>query len=174
MKLLILVFTLIVSSHIFAAGGTGASSLIPSFVNVAILSILIVYLLKDKAKLFFSSKSETISEMINRAESKAKEAEMMMAAQKEKTAGLNNQIETLKKEQVNILNKFESSYSVETEHRISKLKEDAEQKIEAEKSELLNQLNANLLDLVVSNAKAQLQADPSLAKSAASNIVKGL
>ena len=174
MKKIFVVATLVESGSLMAAGGHGAASLIPAIVNVSLLAGAIIYFLKGKASSFFTKKSSNISEMMDRASSKAKEAEEAMANQKERISNLDSEIEKLKKDQESIISEFEKSYATEVKERISKLKEDTELKVEAERSELFNELNADLLDLVVNNAKAKIKNDLSLAKSAAANLIKGL
>jgi len=173
MKNFITIILLSITSSAFA-GGDGAASLIPSAVNVLILAGGLIYLLKDKASVFFSDKSSVVSEMIDRASAKAKEAEEMMAIQKQKISSVDAEIASLKSEQEKSISEYEAAYSAEVKERISKLKEDTDIKIEAEKTEMLNELNANLLDLVINNAKTKISADPSLSKSVTDNLIKGL
>jgi F0F1-type ATP synthase membrane subunit b/b' len=173
MKIILVLLSVIISSTAFA-GDSGAGSLISSFVNVGILAGGLIYLLKGKASTFFSSKSSEITEMINRAASKAKEADEMMKIQKEKVSGLEGEIQALKTDQEKFISDFESGYMTEIQERISHLDEDAGNKIEAEKTEMLEELNANLLDLVIANAKTQIKADPTLTTNAAKNMIKGL
>lgn len=164
---------LLLSGTAFAAGD-GPSSLISAGVNVVLFLGMLAFILSKKLPSFFSAKSENISEMINRAASKAKEAQMMMEAQKEKTSGLDSEISKLKEDSEKIISEYEKNYVSEVTERIAKLKEDADQKIDAEKAEMLNELNSNLLDLVINNAKEQIKSNEALANSATENIVKGL
>ena len=87
MKKLILLF-LITATHAMAAGGpqpTTWSEFFPTLVwpafNVALLGSLLFWKLKTPVKDFFKSKSESIAEIMERANVKAKEAEMMMQMQ---------------------------------------------------------------------------------------------
>lgn len=171
---LVSLFLLTLFSFSSFAGGKGPMSTIPSWVNFLVLIAGLIYLVKDKATTFFRSKSENILEMMNRAASKAKEAQSMMEIQQKKISGVHDEINAMKKDQEQILKEFEENYKADVEQRIVKLKEDAAQKIEAEKAELLNELNANLLDLVISNTKKKIKSDSSLAQTTSSNIVKGL
>lgn len=173
MKSIYILLSLLVSGTVMASEG-GVMSLIPAFVNVSILAFGLIYLLKDKASIFFSEKSSGVSEMMDRASAKAKEAEEMMAIQKSKILKLDDEIKALKDENEKLLNEFEKSYAAEVKDRIAKLKEDTENKVEAEKSELVNEINSNLLDLVVSNAKNKIKADSSLSQTATANLIKGL
>lgn len=174
MKNLILALSLLISFSVFAGGGKGPESTISSWVNFIVLVVGLVLVTKNKAAAFFTTKSDSVVEMMDRAASKAKEAQYMMEVQQKKVSGVDEEIKAMKADQDKYLQDFETKYKAEVEERIAKLKEDAAQKIEAEKAELLNELNANLLDLVVANTKAKIKADPALAEVASSKIVKGL
>jgi len=173
MKFTLFLLTLVLSSLAFA-GGDGATSLIAPAVNVAILLSAIIYKLKTPAKEFFNDKSGSIKDLLESAANKAKEAEFMLQAQKNKQAGAEEEISKLESENKTMLNEFESDYTDSIQTRIVNLKDDAGQKIEAEKKEMLSELNANLLDLVISKAKTQINTDKNLANSATKNIVEGL
>ena len=162
------------STTSFAAGGVGVGSLIPPAVNFILLIIGLSYLIRKPAKELFAKKSADISDMINRAASKAKEAETMMKILKEKTDGVEKEIAGMKKDQENTISEFKTAYESDVNSRIEKMKLDAAAKIEAEKVEQLNDLNEDLLDLVVSTAKTQIKENKTLAANATKNIVEGL
>jgi F0F1-type ATP synthase membrane subunit b/b' len=174
MKTIVTLIAIAFSGVAFAAGGTGPSSLLPAAVNVTLLICALVYFLRKPAKDLFNKKSTDISEMLMRASSKAKEAEMMMEIQRKKNEGSEKEVETLESEQVSLVKSFEQSYISEVKDRVTQMKEDAGQKIEAEKKELINELNSNLLDLVIEKAKGQIKNNKSLADNATKNIVEGL
>ncbi len=174
MKITLVLLTLLVSGVAFAAGGSGPSSLIPPAINVLLLLSLLVYFLRKPAKNFFQSKSETVSEMLERASSKAKEAQAMMDAQMQKAKNAEGEIQKLEKENEQLIAQFMEEYKKDVEQRIVKMKEDAGQKIEAEKKEMLNELNSNLLDLVISKTKQEIRSSNDLTQNAAKNMVKGL
>ncbi len=174
MKSLVSLILFLSSELVLAAGGSGPASLVPAAVNVTILVLALVFLLKKPASEFFANKSTTVSEMLERASAKAKEAEMMMQAQKKKADGMEAEIKKLETEADELVSSFEKQYSKEVQERISKMKEDASVKIEAEKKELMNELNSNLLDLVISKTKTKIKSDSSIAANATKNIVEGL
>ncbi|MBT4791903.1 MAG: hypothetical protein HON90_10055, partial [Halobacteriovoraceae bacterium] len=149
-------------------------SLIAPAINVAILLGGLIYLLRTPARDFFASKSTTVAEMLERASSKAKEAEMMMEVQRKKASGVEAEVNALTTENAKVIKNYETEYALEVESRIEKLKEDAAQKIEAEKKELLGDLNSKLLDLVIAKAKTQIKSDAKLANNSTNNIIKGL
>jgi F-type H+-transporting ATPase subunit b len=177
MKVVVALLAVLVSGAAFAAGdghAPGPGSLIAPAINVAILLGGLIYLLRTPARDFFASKSTTVAEMLERASSKAKEAEMMMEVQRKKASGVEAEVNALTTENAKVIKNYETEYALEVESRIEKLKEDAAQKIEAEKKELLGDLNSKLLDLVIAKAKTQIKSDAKLANNSTNNIIKGL
>jgi len=173
MKFLIL---LLVSTNAIAAGsGHGSpSDLIPAAVNVTILLAAIVFGLRKKLSALFKAQSTSISELLERASAKAKEAEMLMELNKKKIEGAEEELNKKKVEMKNELTSFEKTYSLSIEERVKKMKEDAGSKIDAEKLELMNELNRTLIDQVISKTKAKIKTDKSLSDSAVERLVKGL
>lgn len=171
MKYLVLFF---VSSNLYAAGAGGPMDLVAPFTNVIILVGLIIYLTRNTIKSFFSNKSKSIKDMMERAAVKAKEAEVMLQAQEKKIKALDAEINKLNKEAEEELVEFEKKYKVEVENRIQKLKEDAGQKINSEKAELLNQLNSRLIEEVLEKTRNKLRGDSSLSENATKNLLEEL
>jgi F0F1-type ATP synthase membrane subunit b/b' len=177
MKLNILIILTITTGTTFAAGGSGhgsPSDLISSFVNVALLCAGLLYILIPKMKEHFSAKSTDVTNIIERANIKAKEAKMLMDVQQKKMDNLDSEIAEIKKDGEAEVSNFKSAYSQEVEMRISKLKEDAAMKIETEKQDLANSLNEELLDAVIASAKTKIKADKNLSTEATSKMLKGL
>ena len=109
--------------------------------------------------------------MVERAEIKAKEAQLMMEKQKKKIDGAEAEINKLKSEVDDQIKTFEADYSKEVDERIVKMKEDAGHKIEAEKIALLNALNSNLLDQVIVNAKKKIKSESTLKAKATETLI---
>lgn len=173
MKFLVL---LAMSGSAYAAGdGHGSPmDLIAPAVNLSILLGFLAYKLKGPVREMFVSKSASVSEMIERASVKAKEAEMMMKVQTDKMKGAEQEVAKLNEETAEELKSFEASYKEEVQSRVKAMREDAGQKIEAEKKELLDDLNSNLLSLVIEKTKTTLKTDKALADNAAKSIIEGL
>lgn len=173
MKFLIL---LLISSNAIAAGsGHGSpSDLIPAAINVTILLVAIIFGLRKKLSALFTAQSTEISELLERASAKAKEAEMLMELNKKKIEGAEAELNKKKVEMKNELTSFEKTYSLSIEERVKKMKEDAGSKIDAEKLELMSELNRTLIDQVISKTKAKIKTDKSLSDSAVERLVKGL
>lgn len=169
------VFLLFYMLNLHAAGsGEGSPiDLIPGFVNLAILLSILGYLLRKPLATYFTKKSDEIRGTLERASAKAKEAEMMMSAQKKKVEGVRSEVEQIKNEAKKRIAHFQSSCKQEIDQRIEKMKEDAAQKIESEKKEEIEKLNSNFLDEVILSAKSQIRSDKEMQKNATSNILRG-
>jgi F0F1-type ATP synthase membrane subunit b/b' len=155
-------------------GHGGPTDLIAPFVNVAILLGFLVWKLKTPFSEFFNQKSTDISNMLERANAKAKEAEVMMEMHKKKIEGAEEEIKNIQTDADNFIKGFEAEYKTDVENRIAILKTDAGHKIEAEKKELLDELNSNLLDEVLAKTKGMLKKDQTLGENAAKQILEGI
>ncbi len=168
---------LLVNGTVHAAGGTGhgsPSDLIPSFVNIGLLAAGLLYILIPIMKDYFKTKSQDVKNIMERASVKAKEADMLMAAQKKKLSNLESEVEAIKKDGATEVSTYKSNYEKDVESRISNLKQEASKKIETEKQELANNLNEQLLDAVIANAKTKIKADQGLNTEATNKILEGL
>lgn len=170
----VILFLLTGAAYASGDGHAGPSTLIPAAVNLIILFGAIIYFTKDTIVGFFNDKSVSVQNMIESASVKAKEAKLMMEVQQKKINGADSEIESLGKDVEDMLSTFDSNYSKEVSERIQNLKEDAAQKIEAEKNELLDELNSNLLDEVISKTKTMLNNDSSLSSEATKKIIEGI
>lgn len=165
------------SGLVIAAGGEGHGSpadLISSFVNLGLLLGFLGWKLKGPATQHFSKKATDISDMVERANIKAKEAEMMMADQQKKMANIESEIAAIQNATKAELEKFEKNYSRETTEKIDKLKVEAVNKIEAEKKLYINELNSEFLDQVISTTKTTVKSDKSLNSQVTDALIKEL
>ena len=165
------------SSLVLASGGEGHGSpadLISSFVNLGLLLAFLIWKLKGPASLHFSKKATDISDMVESANVKAKEAEMLMAEQQKKMANVDNEILAIQNSTKSELEKFEKNYARETAERIDKLKVEAVNKIEAEKKLFISELNTEFLDQVISQTKMTVKSDKSLNTKVTDALIKEL
>lgn len=180
MRILVLL-SLLTSANAIAAGGpapTTWAEFFPTLVwplfNVVLLGSALFWKLKGPIKGFFKDKSEGIAEIMERANVKAKEAEMMMQMQRQKLEGMETEISKIHSEVDSEINSFKNTYVKDVEERVEKLKADAALKIEAEKNQLTNQLNAMLLDEVIEKAKVTIKTNKDLNQQATSKVLEGL
>tara|TARA_B100001971_G_scaffold213155_1_gene245629 strand:+ start:226933 stop:227457 length:525 start_codon:yes stop_codon:yes gene_type:complete len=171
MKLVTLTLALI-SNNLFAAGG-GPTDLLPAFLNFGILFLFLGWKLKKPLTGYFSNKSDEIKTILDRANVKAKEAEMMMQMQKKKIDGMKDEINKIMSDVDQQVQDFQSHYSKEIDERIVKLKEDASLKVEAERKQQMDSLSESILNNVISKAKAILKNDKNLAEDATKKVLEG-
>lgn len=162
------------SSTAYAAGAGGPSDLIPSMINIVLLIGLLTYLLKDTLKSHFKTKSEEIASKVERASAKAKEAKFMMEREQKKMSAVDAEIASLETDVKTQLSQFETDYKNSIEARKASLKTDAAMKIEAEKKDLLDDLNSKLLDNVIAKSRNILESNPELNTEAARKMIEGL
>lgn len=151
---------LIQSAHAAGNGGHGhVSDLIAPLVNVLVLFGFLAWKLKKPLSDSFTAKAEEITNTLERASLKSKEAEVMLAAQQKKMASVDSEArEILRQAEVEVKN-YEASHAREMEEKSSKLKTDATAKIEAERKAMLAGLNASLLDEVIARAKSTIKGN---------------
>ncbi len=174
----IILFSLLVSPTIAMASGSAGhgspSDLIAPAVNILILVSFLVWKLKTPFSNHFVNKANSVSEIMERASVKAKEAEMMMAMQKKKIDGSDAEVNKIASDVDSNVAEFKSAYEKEIAERIAKLKLDAASKVEAEKKSLTNDLNSVLLDKVISDAKKMIKNNKNLNDEATAKIIAGL
>lgn len=177
MKLLIILSS-ILSFDVFSAGNTSGHGspmdLIPAFINFTILFVVLFKLLKKPVSEFFKTKHSEIKSLVEAASIKAQDAQRMLEDQKKKTSNLENELLEIEKDSNNLIDNFQETYKVEVSERIERLKEDTQSKINAEKKAGFDDLNKELLNEVVAQAKNKIKADKSLNKEASDRILEGI
>ena len=154
----------VLSTEAVAAGNGGhgsVSDLVAPLVNVLLLGGFLVWKLKKPLSDYFTKQAEEISNTLERASLKSKEAEVMLQAQMKKMSNVESESkEILKQAEIDVKN-YEKNFAREVEEKSAKLKTDATSKIEAERRALINQLNAQLLDEVIAKAKSSIKENKS-------------
>jgi F0F1-type ATP synthase membrane subunit b/b' len=171
----ILTFPMIVTPVFAAGGGHGSvSDLIAPTVNVGILFLVLILATKNKIKEFFLNKSKNIADTIERADIKSKEANIMLETQKRKMANLESEIKNIHGQAESEVINFEKNISVETQSKISKLKSDAEMKIQAERKFLVDELNAQLIEQVIAKTKTTIKSNKDYQAKVSNKMLQGL
>lgn len=164
-------FLLLVSGSAFAAGDGHLTDLIAPLVNVVVLAGFLVWKLKGPLSEHFKAKAEEISNTLERASLKSKEAEVMLHAQQKKMAAVDTEVkEILRQGEADVV-AFEKNFAREVEERSLKLKTDASAKIEAERKALIASLNASLLDEVIAKAKTTIKGNKDYQQKASAKIL---
>jgi F0F1-type ATP synthase membrane subunit b/b' len=167
----------LVSKAWSSSGGEHHASitdLIAPAVNVGILLFALIYLTKDKMKKFFDAKADEVANTIERADIKSKEAQMMFENQKRKMSGLETEIKNIHTQSENEVQAYENQTSKETSDKISKLKNDSQAKIDADKKQMLDELNAELLQQVISKTKTTIKNNKDYQSKVSTKMLQGL
>lgn len=69
---------------------------------------------------------------------------------------------------------FEKKLSQETEDKIKKLKSDAQLKIEADKKQMVDELNAELLEQVINKTKSTIKTNKDFQSKVSTKMLQGL
>ena len=145
----------------------------PAF-NVAVLFGVLIYATKDKLKSYFVSFSESISNTLQRASMKSKEAEQMLETQKSKLANLDSEIKNIHQQTDTDISVFDKKLSQETQDKIAKLKIDANSKVVADKKQMIDDLNAELLEQVIKKTKSTIKDNKDYQNKVSSKMLQGL
>lgn len=170
--------TLGLVSKVYASEGGGHHSsitdLIAPAVNVAILFGALIYATKDKLKAYFDNKSAEVANTLDRASTKSREAQLMLDNQKRKMAALETELKNIQQQAESDVVVYEKNLAKETDDKISKMKTDAQSKIEADKKQMMADLNAELLEQVVTKAKATIKNNKDYQSKVSNKMLQGL
>lgn len=168
-----LLISLLTITTAFAAGGDGSiADLAAPAVNFIIFLAILFFALKNSIKSYFATHADNVAATYERAQIKKKEADARISEAETKMKNSDQEIERIKNKTKEDISNFEKTYSEEIVNRIGKYKEDSKARVKAEESTLLNNLNARLVDSVISKAKETIKADPSLKQKATERMVK--
>jgi len=145
----------------------------PTF-NVVVLVGLLVYATKDKLKSYFIAQSENVANTLERADIKSKEARMMLEKQKRKMATLEADVKKIHTQAEGDVTRFDQLLAKETSEKISKLNEDAKSKVAANEKQMMSDLNKELLDEVVKQAKSTIKENKDYQGKVSSKMLQGL
>lgn len=161
----------------FAAGNGGhgsAADLIAPAVNVALLAGFLVWKLKKPLNDMFTKKAEEITNTLERASLKSKEAQMMLENEQRKITNLSTEMKNLADQSESDVKTFEKNIAKETEDKIHKLKTDATSKIAADKKAIMDELNADLLNQVIFKTKSTIKTNKDYQSKASNKLLQGL
>ncbi len=171
-------YAFLVSSAALASGNGAhhgsASDLIAPAVNVAILVGFLVWKLKKPLNDSFTKKAEEITNTIERASLKSKEAQMMLENEQRKITNLSTEMKNLADQSESDVKIFEKNLAKETEDKIQKLKTDASSKIAADKKSIMDELNADLLNQVIAKTKTTIKTNKDYQSKASNKLLQGL
>lgn len=156
-------------------GGHGSvGDLIAPAFNVALLAGFLVWKLKGPLKKHFDSKAEEVSNTLERANLKSREAKMLLDGEERKMANLTTEIKTINQQADKDVQIYEKNLSKETEDKSHKLKSDANSKIQADKKAMLDELNAELLGQVIQKTKTTIKTNKDYQNKVSTKLLRGL
>lgn len=168
---------LIASTGSALAAGDGHGSvtdLIAPAVNVILLGGFLIWKLKGPLNQMFINKSEEISNTIERASIKSKEAQMMLENEQRKQASVASEVASINQQTQADIATYEKNLARETEDRSHKLKADANSKIQADRKALLDELNAELLNKVITRTKSTIKGNKDFQSKVSDKLLQGL
>lgn len=158
-----------------AGGGHGSiTDLIAPAINVGILLGVLAWKLKGPLRNYFVGKSTEVANTLERANLKSKEAQIMLDSESRKLATLDNEIKSIHQQSENEVLVFEKNLSKETEDKTHKLKADANSKIQADKKAVMDSLNAELLNQVISKTKTTIKTNKDYQNKVSTKLLQGL
>lgn len=161
-----------------ASGGDGhhgsITDLIAPAVNVFVLVAALVYATKGKLKNYFDKKADDVANTVERANIKSKEAQMMLESQQRKMANLETELNDIHQQAETDVMVFEKNLSKETEEKVTKLKTDANSKVQADKKLIMDDLNAELLEQVIAKTKSTIKNNKDHQSKVSTKMLQGL
>ncbi len=171
-------YALFFSAAALASGNGGhhgsAGDLVAPAVNVALLVGFLVWKLKKPLNDMFTKKAEEITNTLERASLKAKEAQMMLENEQRKITNLSTEMKTLADQSDADVKTYEKNLARETEEKIQKMKTDATSKIAADKKAIMDELNAELLNQVIAKTKTTIKTNKDFQSKASNKLLQGL
>lgn len=151
-----------------------ATDLIAPAVNVLILVGFLVWKLKKPLNETFTKKADDVTNTLERASLKSKEAQMMLENEERKLSNLSSEMKNITEQSDSDVKTYEKNLTKETEEKIQKLKADAASKIAADKKAILDELNAELLNQVIAKTKSTIKTNKDYQSKASTKLLQGL
>ena len=156
------------------AGHATITDLIAPIFNVGILLGVLVWKIKSPLKAYFVARSNEVSNTLERANLKSKEAKMMLEGEQRKMTNLAKEIKSINDQYESDVLVFEKKLSKETEDKTQKLKLDAGSKIQADKKSVTDELNAELLGQVIAKTKSTIKTNKEHQNKVSTKLLQGL
>lgn len=166
------VLLLLVSFNLFAAGGSGhITDLVAPFANFVMFAGILIYTLKDPIRNYFKNNADKVIETFERAQVKKQEADLKLSDAEVKMKNADKEVKEILTKADTDADNFKKDYKQEVVSKIEKLKVDSKNRVEAEKSALINEINNTLVNEVVAKAKHKVGADSTLRNKATSKLL---
>jgi F0F1-type ATP synthase membrane subunit b/b' len=156
------------------AGHGSITDLIPPAINIGILLGVLIWKLKGPLNEHFDGRANDVSNTLERANLRSKEAQMMLEGEERKSANLTKEIMQINDQSETDVLVYEKCLSKETEDKTQKLKVDANQKILADKKGMMVELNTELLNQVIAKTKITIKNNKEYQNKVSSKLLQGL
>lgn len=163
-------FSLLASPHGESASGIG--SLWKPYLNFFLLAGFLVWKLKKPLRQYFINKADLVIQASTEAESRSKEAKIILETTQRKLKNLDTESSKIVTRSEEEAKEFEKLTKKETEARSEEIKRNAQKRLEAEKAQLVNQFNKNLLEDVIEKSKKLVMSGNEQRKSVSKKLTK--
>ena len=150
------------------------TDLIAPAINVGILLGVLVWKLKGPLQDYFVNQSKEVANTLERANLKSKEAQIMLEGEERKMNNLQSEIKNIHSQGETDVLVYEKNLSKETEDKTHKLKADANLKIHADKKAMMDELNAELLNQVISKTTSTIKTNKDYQNKVSTKLLQGL
>ena len=157
-----------------SAGHGSITDLIAPAINVVLLGGFLLLKIRKPLKNFFEDKSKKVSQLLDRAEVKSKEAQVMLEMYQKKMKEISKDIDEIYKEREDEVAVFAKNHREEVQNRVEQLKAETLQVIEAEKNTLVTKVNKALLDDVLNKAKNIIASNSQYKKSVTKRLLEDM
>ncbi|MFZ4712897.1 MAG: hypothetical protein ACOYL6_04250 [Bacteriovoracaceae bacterium] len=182
-KFKIALFVLVIAISALAeehGGGHGAhgghipsaKDLIAPAFNFIVLFGFLLWKLKAPMQKYFTTKAKKVSEILDRAQVKSKEAQVLFDLNTRKNKDVEQEAANIQKNAEEDAKKFALECDKEAKDKTEKIRSEAIGRVEAEKKALINQLNKELIDEVIMKSKKMITTDANIKKDLTNKVVK--
>jgi|GEM_PF-7115038 len=125
-------------------------------------------------KEYFNEKHDDIAAKSKKAQANKFEAQMLLEKQEKKNSSLDQEIEGIKKSAQDEVAAFQKHKEEESESQINNLRNDIVAKVEVAKNEVVNNINKDLINEILSKAKVKVGGNLELKEKIIKQITRGL
>lgn len=143
----------------------GPGSLIAPAFNFIVLFSFIIYKAKIPMKKSFEQKAKRISEILDRAGVKAKEAQVLLDISNKKLSDIDHETAAIMKNTEEDARKMAADSEKDIKEKTEKLKAEAIIRVETEKKNMISDLNKELINDVMKKTKGLITSNSAVQKS---------
>lgn len=143
----------------------------PAF-NFIVLFGFLLYKIKGPMADFFNTKAKKVSEVLDRAQVKSKEAQVLYDLNNKKVKDVEQEAANIQKTAEEDARRYAIECDKEAKDKTEKIRAEAFGRVEAEKRAMINQLNKELIDEVIMKSKKMIATDTNIKKDLTNKVVK--